>query len=772
MGKLTSIYNFVPLNEKVFYPTWADQVSQDEPFSDGEDGYINVTLRNVSPLFIRNGSADRKNPDPHSAHVMEDGKRRYFLPATSIKGMLRTTLEIMSFGKMTQYTNRFFSLRDVSGNNGTDSKSYLNDMKYVKPGWLRYDDEKGELSLKPCEGKLEHIKDEKLLQMYPSFNKVYPSKGVIKTGWQKNKAIREDCGELYPVYEKSGKKYHLVCTGNMNKKEEDFLFPVDEGHEFMPISDRQVVDAFFTVHEPTPDFSTTKINQRGKYGLNQTIKDYLIQGGTLAVFYLPDKKTGKVKAIGLSKLIRMPYPYSIDMIVHAQQKDSDASKADLAETIFGYTHEGETNALRGRVHIGNAFSDRAVSDSELEGCVSGVLGQPKASFYPFYLKQENNPYKTYKNPAGIAGRKLYRVHKGNKPTDLRKGNNNKNVDRNPFYPVPENLTFTLRISVHNLRKVEIGALLSALTLHRTSNVWHNIGLARGYGYGKLEIGEVKLSPSFTYSVDDYIKEFEYEMTNFTATHLKSKWADTQEVTRLMQIHSEHDDEDLKVMSLVEYKNAKLNKNFARLEESSLVKAVSSLSKEDYNRKLKEPWLAAHQSFYAEAQALLASGRYDEAYEKYETIIRELNKYGFDDTDEKKLMDTVREMQKADLDRRLQKEQELKRQARQQKLVAGLGAELDAVFPESTPKAGQYKVTDFNGMNKRTEQWMKKVKEAELTDEEKEAYASTFHRLFPAGSHPKKEDKELTDKNSKLWKKAQVGLGVRFEELLGDIYNKL
>lgn len=773
MGKLTSIYNFVPLNEQVFHPSWAEQVSQDAPFSDGEDGYIDVTLHNVSPLFTRNGSADRNSHDPYSAHVMKDGKRLYFLPATSIKGMLRTTLEIMSFGKMTQYTNRFFSLRDLGGKPSPDSKAYLDLMKGIKPGWLRYDDDREELSLKPCKGKIDYIDDDMLLKKYPSFHKVYPSKGVIKTGWQKSKAIREDCGELYPVYEKEGKQYRIVCSGNMNSKNRDFLFPSDyDCGDFIPIHDKQLVDAFFTVHEPTPDFSTAKSKEKGKYGLNQTVKDYLIQGGTLAVFYLPEKSTGKIIAIGMSKLIRMPYANSIDKIVKAQQIDSEATKPDLAEAIFGYADEKGKDSLRGRVQIGNAFADNAIPDSELGDCINGVLGQPKASFYPFYLEQHNNPYKTYKNPEGIAGRKLYRVHQGNSTTELPKGNGNRNVIKNPFYPVPVNKTFKLRITVHNLRKMEIGALLSALTLHNTQKVWHNIGLARGYGYGKLEIDDVKLSQSFRYSKEEYLKEFEYTMSVFTNSHLGKMWADTPEVTRLMQILSEHDKDDLKVMGLEEYKEARNNTNFGILEEPTSVNAMSFLSPSDKASIRKRPWLDAHQADYAAAQALVASGHYDEAYAKYEAMVKELRISGLDTTDEKALMDKVRETQNAEIEEQQKEAQALEEQAKQLKLLAGLGAELDAQWAEGTPKAGQYKVTDFTGMKKRTDQWMKKAKEAELTDKEKEDYAVTFHRLAQPGNHPKKEDKELADKNSKLWQKAKSKLGDRFEELLGDIYDKL
>lgn len=369
---LTSIYNFVPLNEEVFYPDWADQASQDIPFSDGEDGIIEVTLKNVSPLFIRNGSSERNNPDPYSSHIMVDGKRLYFLPATSIKGMIRTTMEIMAFGKMTQYTNRYFNKR----------------------------------------------------------------------------------------------------LGNGQKRR---------------------------------------------------------------------------------------YSKSIADLVSGQQ-EVDLKRRDLVETIFGYI-TNDTNSIRGRVQIGNAFSDEPLDDDKLPDEVSGVLGQPKASFYPFYLKQtENPPYKTYDNAKAIAGRKLYRVHTGSTVTDLPQGNDNENA-LTFFKPLPEGMTFHLRIAVHNLRKMETGALLSALTLFDDSEACHNIGLAKGYGYGKLAIDNVELK-GFKYSFDDYLDEFAYRMTDWLGT----TWVETEQVDTLLRILSEHEDYELKPNSLEEYKEIMKDKNFDVLRE--------------------------------------------------------------------------------------------------------------------------------------------------------------------------------------------------------------
>jgi hypothetical protein len=89
--KISSGYNFVPINKEVFHPSWASKVSQDIPFSDGEDGIIEVTLDNVSPLFVRNGAATNEDK-VYSSYVEDDGEKRFFIPGSSLKGMLRSVL--------------------------------------------------------------------------------------------------------------------------------------------------------------------------------------------------------------------------------------------------------------------------------------------------------------------------------------------------------------------------------------------------------------------------------------------------------------------------------------------------------------------------------------------------------------------------------------------------------------------------------------------------------------------------------------------------------
>ena len=242
--KITAPYNFVPLNEKVFYPSWSEQVTQDLPFSDSEDGVIEVKLKNVSPLFTRDGSLNE-----HSAHIMgNDGKRHYFIPGTTIKGMLREIVEIMSFGKMQEdkdFQNRWFGYRDVANRmNKAKSAEYLKKVNNAIPGWLSKEGER--YFFTPCDGQLEKIHSIEVGLNFPGYN---PNGSI----WETNVSVGSDSNHYptYPEREKDGISYRIVCTGLMQGKKHELLFPSDRG-DSIPLSE-ETIRAFKSIYEGTPD---------------------------------------------------------------------------------------------------------------------------------------------------------------------------------------------------------------------------------------------------------------------------------------------------------------------------------------------------------------------------------------------------------------------------------------------------------------------------------------------------------------------------------------
>ena len=249
--KITSPYNFVPLNQQVFYPDWAEQASQDLPFKDGLDVSLDIKLTNVSPLFTRNGSKDGK--DTFSSHIIgENGKRQYFIPATTIKGMLREIVEIMTFGKMQEgkdYQNRYFGYRDVARQAGNElNAEYMRKVSKGKPGWLYKEGENYYFA--PCSGELEKIAKDELKQLYPS----YQSDPSI---WKSNISVgKNGIYPSYPEIEKNDNYYRIVCTGKFGKKQHELLFPSAEDEPIL--IQKETIEAFTTMYDATPGFSDAK----------------------------------------------------------------------------------------------------------------------------------------------------------------------------------------------------------------------------------------------------------------------------------------------------------------------------------------------------------------------------------------------------------------------------------------------------------------------------------------------------------------------------------
>ena len=365
--KITAPYNFVPLNEKVFYPSWSEQVTQDLPFSDSEDGVIEVKLKNVSPLFTRDGALKE-----HSAHIMgKDGKRHYFIPGTTIKGMLREIVEIISFGKMQEdkdFQNRLFGYRDVANIMGDEiHKQYMKTVRKAKPGWLSKKGEK--YFFTPCDGQLEQIPCTKVKSEFPGYN---PNGSI----WETNVSVGSDSNQypIYPEKEIGDKKYRIVCTGLIEEKTKELLFPSDRGKS-IPLNE-ETIRLFKIVYEETPDFAEEK-DGKGCFLMA------LEKGYEIPVFHV-EMANGQ-EIIGMSRMFKLPFRNNVRQQVEILQK-ADKTRHDLGETLFGYT--GDDN-LKGRVQISHAFMEGTVEDSELIE-TKGIQGTPKASYYPLYLKQQHS----------------------------------------------------------------------------------------------------------------------------------------------------------------------------------------------------------------------------------------------------------------------------------------------------------------------------------------------------------------------------------------------
>jgi len=610
---ITAPFNFVPLSEKVFFPEWSEWVSHDIPFKDGESGEIEITITAESPIFVR---------DHDDEHRFCNFKGQYYIPGSSIKGMLRNVLEIMSFGKMRPGDHEGnmddvrFAVRDLSDANNF----YFSEVRGAKAGWLEKSGDgyrivscgtPGRIGLEEIDrffnvpfknhfvkGNFDEQDDENKTAKY----KYELLKELIeekKKNEEKNKVVNIDDIHGF-IYERTDKKREiyrfansvtagekkgrLVMTGQPSGREEledskakgknyEFIF-------FEPGNNPEIIEV------PKKKFDEFKFiyfdgrTTQPKESLDWAYwKDKLYNGERIPVFYHSNGK--RLKHFGLAYLYKLPYEHTTGDGVPFEHK---SKRRDLAETIFGYVEDRD--ALKGRVHISHA---RAVSGARESGEVSLILGTPRASYYPLYLWQNGQVYATYQNDHfRLAGWKRYPVHRKIEQSDT----NNDDEVVTHFHPLAAGVTFKGKIRYHNLKPEEIGALLSALTFHGCDSCRHSIGLAKAFGYGKVKI-ELNVE-----NIERYLKAFELMMSREI-----EDWNDSKQIRELLTmatVQNNRGNSTLKYMRLDpgnridDFRDAKKNKEYleyySKLDGVQAVEAKrfsSDEEKQDYIERLRQ-----------------------------------------------------------------------------------------------------------------------------------------------------------------------------------------
>ncbi len=138
---------------------------------------------------------------------------------------------------------------------------------------------------------------------------------------------------------------------------------------------------------------------------------------------------------------------------------------------------------------------------------------------------------------------------------------------------------------HNLRKIEIGALLSALTFHNHTNTYfHSLGGAKPFGYGKVQIEVSKESHGLKHELKEYLSEFENYMDYFCRTYTNNtSWSKATRIwlylamsmdnnlnlkyPKLENTQGNNEFKDIETLPNIDTTNV----NFTELKDESLVK---------------------------------------------------------------------------------------------------------------------------------------------------------------------------------------------------------
>lgn len=615
-------FRFARINRWIYEPPWADLVSHDVPFADGLSGEAEVEITARSSILV--GGDRRKATQEVVGEVqpfkLPDGG--YAIPGSALQGMARAILEVAGFGRLGPWVeDRKFGIRDLSAT--PTARVHYRSHLPSQTGWLIKSANDAPPRIFPC--KYARIRLDKILVLKGiKHNEQDPDKGVLEKKsdakeryeWFINAhpdgkgalnakfTIHQQSGTCRPD-QNQGVYGTLVLTGKpqdgigRGHKKLEFVFyepdrtkVANSTQPQLPVS-CDVWKEFQLLHEKQPG---REINPNWAFW-----KDEFNRDQPVPVFYW--QKDGQVTALGTAFAFKAAYRKSArDLLGHSNPGHLDpvkCMKLDLAHLIFGVAAEhGGGRGLKRRARFGLA---RAVGDPRpcnpqhpLPQNPSILLG-PKPSYVGLYVRQrpDNKPLPSGESLATytpldpptephlhrpeLSGVKLWpargatQFNPGGVPHDL--ADNCKVQTR--LVTLPPGTVFRSRLTFHNLRPVELGALLWALSFGDSAAFGdnaddiakrHRLGMGKPLGLGEVAIRVTNLKTEATCSAKggsdsqtamELVKGFVQHMEKATP----DSWYDSKQVRALLKAATPNATQDLEYMILEAYQKAKNDQEY-------------------------------------------------------------------------------------------------------------------------------------------------------------------------------------------------------------------
>ena len=525
-------YNFIPLPDKVMaVQPDSNMPDHDRYHKDLLSGYFDVELTTESPLYIRGPfevKSVRKTNETGSKNTTTDffhhgDSSQPVIPGSSLRGMLRGLLEIITWGKMTRVSDSpkiFF--RAVAAKNddplGEDYKKIVGQMgRHIRAGYLHREGETW--YIQPA----EKIDDQWFLR--------------VKDTPEIRKSVRELISLTSPDYhvqyhsvcfDKNGKNVRspgngekpsgmLVCTGNMaesgrrgntvNTKRKRFVLIGAPQNQRLQIDPQAVKDYCD---------SLTAFQKDPKNGFDEKL-GFLKEGRP--VFYIQSGQGGHIRLFGHNPFFRIPATIrdnnkerAITPLDCVPKELRDPNTFDWADALFGHVQQDKANdqgnkrqSYAGRVFVEDAFLAPGQTDLFEKEVTLRILSSPKPTTFQHYLEQpqgkdteKSNLSHYAKSNVKIRGHKLYWRQRGTIEQAREEGQVSEgDTQHTCVKAVKAGKTFKFRVRFENLTHAELGALAWAIALPSTENkeLRHMLGMGKPLG-----MGVVKLTPTL-YLID-------------------------------------------------------------------------------------------------------------------------------------------------------------------------------------------------------------------------------------------------------------------------------
>lgn len=446
-------YNFVPaLPRNTVTGELGDRQPSGHSYYHGDkySGRIAVKLKTVTPLLIPDASLEEEDNNNHKTYPVRIGKDgKPYLPATSIKGMLRTAYEAVTNSRLAVFEDHNsrlayrmpptiglemvpariegdrISLYPGTSQISNNGKPRQGDPMYA--AWLpRYDRRSTRLrnEVKYLDNSLPNHKDS-VIFWAEKFEKFNPNNNKqIFTYWRVCQIVKQGQNlEAQPARTPAGrndrhrslgefkkfKGYVYITNKNIDNKHDERVFINNENVIELPLNPelRQKWTELITNYQDIHDDEIHKKNMQSPPALNNSLWSRQVTGGKSerdlkdgSLCYAHIRKDGdnyKILNLYPVMITRGLYEMSPTELLDTSLKP--ATKKDQlspADRIFGWVNQKGNGSYKGqlRIHSVNCVTD---ANNAIENFGSAqahvplaILGQPKPEQARFYCADDTN----------------------------------------------------------------------------------------------------------------------------------------------------------------------------------------------------------------------------------------------------------------------------------------------------------------------------------------------------------------------------------------------
>jgi len=196
----------------------------------------------------------------------------------------------------------------------------------------------------------------------------------------------------------------------------------------------------------------------------------------------------------------------------------------------------DSRGLRSRVSFSPLIATRSAQSNTK---YTTVLSTPKPTFYPAYLEQKPGaPLITLMDKVvKLRGWKRYPVRQNfDVPASPKMPDGKKNKSESTLVPLDAGVVFNGSLRIHNLKPVELGALLWAVTWGGQKQYRHALGMGKPFGFGQvsIEMKSCNLLDNCGASIglaecEAAMKDFE----KFMSDSLEQDWRNSEPIRHLL-----------------------------------------------------------------------------------------------------------------------------------------------------------------------------------------------------------------------------------------------